>query len=119
MQTLSEELKTNLVAQQKLFAKWLKRMGQLELTPMERAFTADVAACAAVIAVYIEYGAYSSRLLSHVCLDAGFSVEVINHDTQFYDNYFDVNDDLIVDKDKLTLRERGDIIAVNYLKQIH
>lgn len=101
--------------------QWLKRLSQLELTPVEKGFIADLDATHGAAVAYLRHGCYTDfQLFGSVVMCAQFSVAVMDGDADVYEHYFNINNELreemlprVVDG-RLPLTERGDIMATRY-----
>ena len=100
---------------------WLQRSDQLELTPLEFRFNVDLRATIGAAKSYISGDTYSDvQLFRATMMSATFCGRCVEHDSKFYDHYFNyINEFLpkyseamrVEGVTKLTLAIRDDGIA--------
>lgn len=100
---------------------WLHRTAQLELTPMEYRFNVDLRAALGAATAYIDGGQYSDpQLFMATIMSSTFCGRCLEHDSQFYDHYFNATNELLPNYAKyaigcrLPLVARDDNIAVRF-----
>lgn len=125
-----QDVKHQLLTFTALAEDWMARFAQLELTPVESGFYADIDATHGAAVAYLRHGIYSDlNMWRSTLMAASFSIEVMRGDAHVYDHYFDnkhkLRAELLSRAEQLEdgsyrfpLRERGDHMARRYEQQL-